>query len=555
MTSNIIKSNSKLISFSLACITLVVTPALNEDATTIPKFIILSLLISNLLPFLILNLKSNYIERTDRILLILSLLMLAQCILVLISSKAPFEQKFFGRPFRLLGFLTFIFIILLFLVSYLLFNASNYQSLIYALVVTGFISSIYAIFQNFGYDFVQWGNTYTSATGPMGLTNFQSALSAIAVVPTVYVIAKKINDKKLLIFSALVSIIFYLVTIYYTASIQGFIGIFLGLTSFLFIFLLFHYKKAAIVFIALCLYPIGLIISGMFGNGYLARYLYKDSVQSRGDFWRSALKMSNEHPFFGVGFDTFPDYYFLYKDQKTANRSWYENADSAHNYFLDISSQIGYPGSLLFLVLILFVFYSFTRHLRKVKTFDTKLVVLFCAWFVMQATTLINPINISLFAWNIALSGALLGITKSVIKVNSIKNISKVVSPLSPIRLFSSLVTLIIVLPIHLSDQSYFLAKKSSDINQMILISNDFPRSSYKFQDLSKNLLLKGNYISALEVSRRATRFNPNNVASWALILVNPAASIEERTKARKEVFRLDPLNKQFKDYIIKDSE
>jgi hypothetical protein len=53
------------------------------------------------------------------------------------------------------------------------------------------------------------------------------------------------------------------------------------------------------------------------------------------------------------------------------------------------------------------------------------------------------------------------------------------------------------------------------------------------------------------EMSGSATKFNPNHVAGWALILINPIATVEERTNAKMEVLRLDPLNKQFKNFHL----
>ena len=86
----------------------------------------------------------------------------------------------------------------------------------------------------------------------------------------------------------------------------------------------------------------------------------------------------------------------------------------------------------------------------------------------------------------------------------------------------------------------------------MIKVADEYPKSSMRFQDLSRELLLNKEYTLALEVSKNATKFNPNHVAAWALILINPIATVEERANAKMEVLRLDPLNKQFKNFEIK---
>lgn len=544
-------TNTKIVSLLLLGITLAITPKLNEDATTIPKLVVLIFLVGNLIPLLALNLKTFFTNKASKKVLLFTVLILVQLFLVLLLSTSPFEQKLFGRPFRLLGFLTFFFVVMLFLISYMIFEIDNYDYLIKVLALSGFISSLYTIIQSFGYDFVKWGNTSTLATGPMGLTNFQSAFAAIAVIPTIYTINSKYRSVSLII----LSLVFYLITIYVTASIQGYLGMLIGLAVLLLLFLLVNYKKFKTFLFLVYSAIFGTLFAGMLGHGYFAKYLYKDSVQSRGDFWRSAIRISNENPIFGVGFDSFPDHYFRHKDQITANRSWYENSDSAHNYLLDLSAQIGYPGALLYLGLIIWVLYSFFRDYNRDKIFDFKIVSLFCAWLVTQATALINPINISLFAWNMVLSGALLKVTKLEGKNESSKTFTNMLiakSPLSPIRVISSVICLLIVLPVFISDKTYFQAKKDLNFTKMIKVADQYPKSSMRFQDLSRELLLNKEYTLALEVSRNATKFNPNHVAGWALILINPIATVEERTNAKMEVLRLDPLNKQFKNFEIK---
>jgi hypothetical protein len=55
----------------------------------------------------------------------------------------------------------------------------------------------------------------------------------------------------------------------------------------------------------------------------------------------------------------------------------------------------------------------------------------------------------------------------------------------------------------------------------------------------------------ALDVARSAVDFNPNAISAWVLILINPAAPIEEREKARIQILRLDPFNKEIMDYKL----
>jgi hypothetical protein len=50
-------------------------------------------------------------------------------------------------------------------------------------------------------------------------------------------------------------------------------------------------------------------------------------------------------------------------------------------------------------------------------------------------------------------------------------------------------------------------------------------------------------------VGRSATKFNPNAASGWALILINPLATIEERKIAKAQILRLDPLNKEVQQF------
>ncbi len=83
----------------------------------------------------------------------------------------------------------------------------------------------------------------------------------------------------------------------------------------------------------------------------------KDATsQSRLDLWRAGLRMANENPITGVGPNNFPLY----------NMEQYGNAHGTvpHNIFIQALSELGYPGLILFIAMILGCFYN-QRNIRR----------------------------------------------------------------------------------------------------------------------------------------------------------------------------------------------
>ena len=93
---------------------------------------------------------------------------------------------------------------------------------------------------------------------------------------------------------------------------------------------------------------------------------------------------------------------------------------------------------------------------------------------------------------------------------------------------------------------------KNKNANQVIDALTSYPESSVKYNIFIQDLLRSNLLNESLIVSRRAVEFNPNAVSAWALIFVNPAASDQERIKAKDEILRLDPLNREVFSYKFK---
>jgi len=81
-------------------------------------------------------------------------------------------------------------------------------------------------------------------------------------------------------------------------------------------------------------------------------------------YWNQAIHMAKDHPLSGIGLGTYtievPDYLYKYE-------AGFIQVDYAGNYYLQILSELGFPG----LILILFIFYLFInrvfRYFRKQK--------------------------------------------------------------------------------------------------------------------------------------------------------------------------------------------
>jgi hypothetical protein len=79
-----------------------------------------------------------------------------------------------------------------------------------------------------------------------------------------------------------------------------------------------------------------------------------------------------------------------------------------------------------------------------------------------------------------------------------------------------------------------------------------YPQSVVRYQRIGIKLLESNLPQQALDLGRSAVKFNPNSVSSWALILANGAAPIEERELAQREILRLDPFNSEIRNLKLR---
>lgn len=541
------KQLSKVIIYLVVFNSLIITPFFNKDGMIIPKLITMLCLSFFLIPILFINRSDLLKNRFVKVGVFLQLLILTQSIIVVLISSAPLEQQIFGRTGRGLGLITYLSMAVVFMAIAFSLEISSFNRVVFGLIFSGFISSLYSIFQSYGLDLLKWESRTNGVIGTLGNPNFQSAFAAMVLVPTLFYFW--ITKKNMLM--AVLGFFFFCFTIYRTQSTQGYIAGFFSVFVATLIFVWYRYKY---LFIPLSFAGIvsGIMaLMGMLNYGPLSQYLYKISVQSRGDFWRSAFTTANSHPAFGVGLDSFGDYSLKYRDEVAANHSFAEYTDNAHNFFLEQAATGGYIFALLNFSLVVFTLLLFFKFQIKEKKFDPLLTSLFAAWLAFQMTSVISPGNLVTMHWNMVISAAILARVRiSLFDTNKMKvgNELRLKFP----RNFSislALTGLLIMFPLFNTDRLQFRGMQKGDANLVMEASQKFPESTVRYSLIGRELFNSGLYRQSLEVGRAGVEFNPHSAALWALILVNEFATETERINARNMILKLDPLNKNVRNF------
>lgn len=542
----------KVLIFSVVAITLAMTPGLNKDSLIVPKFIILFCLALFLLPIVIRNKNILFTNLYHKTLFVLVLLLLIDGILILITSTSPIDQLLFGRMGRGLGILTFFSFIVILIAASIIIKIDNIDLLLKGIVLAGLVNGLYVLLQFFKLDVFKWDSKTNGIIGTLGNPNSLSSFIALILIPAVVMFWYS----KPRISLSIIFIPILLFCIYVSQSTQGYIGFIAAVLLFL---LILTWYKNKIVFFSLSLVSaiMGVVaIFGMLGHGPLSDYLYKISVQSRGDFWRSAIATGNSHPLFGVGFDSFGDYSLKYRDEIAASHPFVEYTDSAHNFYLDYLATGGYPYLLLNIFLTILVLFSFLAIQRSYKTFNSKITALFCAWSVIQLQAVVNTQSITFISLNALISGTIIGIAGSLNQAGQFKTDSVVKSKnVSVFNLSSMLLVvigLIITFPLFNNDRLTVKASNTGNGDLLIKATISYPQSVTKYSQASRALLESGLPVPSLFLAQKGIEFNPKSSSLWALILINQNASIVDRQNAKSKILELDPYNDEVKNFVIK---
>jgi O-antigen ligase len=547
-----------LVIATLGGVSLIITPKFSMDPINIPKLFLLAPLGLAAFSF-ILNSPKIFTRGNFKAPFIIALMFLVQLTLVLIVSNTFFPQSFFGTSGRNTGYLAYISLLSIFLATLVAANQILNKKIAITLFTCGALTTAYGILQTTGNDFISWNNPYNNIIGFLGNPNFASSflgMSSMVGMALLFGNTLKVYQKILIVVYEIVS--FYL--IFQSDSIQGVIIFGLSSVVILYLYLRFHPKinnMFSHLLAGLTTILGFFVVFGILNKGPLADYLYATSVRQRGFYWDAGFKMMNANPIFGVGLDSYGDNYLKFRSSDAEFYSRVTQSNAAHNVFLDIGSNGGYPLFIIYIALVFFTFWKGVKTFKKLNSFDPFFVAIFAAWIAYQAQSLISINQLGLAVWGWALSGAIIGYS---IFVSSQTEVAESNSELKRknrsakngnsrllIPAFGFIVGASLSIPPLATDHNYFKALSSGDANKVIVAATAFPedliRTTSAAEILAKNNLAE----QSKSLLDSVVEKSPNSYNAWVLLSsINPEGS-KEREKAKQMMKELDPQNKSYK--------
>jgi O-antigen ligase len=517
------------------------TPGIVTDPYATPKLLVQTAVSLSILFIALTDLKKQL--KKYKIILVIIFAFILQGGLVLLLADSIIYQQFYGTYGRNTGFLSYLGYIFYLLGLLLISNFSLLQKLVLITKFAGLVSFIYGLAQYFklvSIDNLTQKNE--AVTGFFGNINFQSSFLGIAAI--FFFTDLCTNNKWGTKLTSIFVVFLFLLEISLSNSQQGNFVFLSGVTVVLFlkIFTTSYAKKLLLPYILLIFTLTSGVILSLLNKGPLASFIYEASIKARGDYWAAGWKMTTLHPWFGVGFDGYSDWYRRTRTLESVLSSNKDvTTDAAHNVFLDISSSGGFPLLLIYLILVIYTLISAIRVLKRSREFNAPFVAIFAGWVAYQVQSLISINQLGLAIWGWVLTGLIIGY-----EINT-REAQDQSSPLAGVRglktkaLSGFLIGAVIaVVPFYAS----FKMQKgfdSADVQKLRTASVSWPFEIKTMIDSAEIFRLNGYNDISLEIARLAVDNFPEYFDAWYLLSIQPNATLEEKDSSLIQLRRLNP--------------
>jgi O-antigen ligase len=552
----------RVISWTAIAATLAITPWATVDPINVPKLAVIAMGGFITLAVLLLNAKSLF-TRAHRTVQFLTGLFVLDLIVVLFLAGTNQYQEIFGTFGRSTGFVAYIALAALMLGAAVVASTNFVSSFGRILLMAGGLSIGYGFLQSVGADPVKWVNQYSPVIGFLGNPNFQSSFVGFSgILAFAFICAQGVKSSLRLAYGLYLALAIFVII--KTDSQQGLLvlGGGIGIVAIIWI------SRSRFKFVtipALIVSSIGAIFValGSLNSGPLASLLYKASVTYRGDYWRAGWKMTIEHPFLGVGLDSYGDWYRRARTiEATLRRGPEITTNAAHNVLLDFSANGGFPLVIIYVALMVLVVISTIKLLKRSTGFNPPLAGLIAVWIAYQAQSIISLNQLGLAVWGWIISGLIIGyeintrtpetssgVNQTVGKGRNVKSLAKedVTAKTYISMVVGGIVGLLVGLPPFIASTQYKSALESADAVRIENAAYLWPHEAMKYMQVG--IILQSNKLDAQAqrvVDAGLLKF-PDEFGLWSLAAKLSTATPEQIAEATAQMKRLDPNNPDVK--------
>jgi hypothetical protein len=270
--------------------------------------------------------------------------------------------------------------------------------------------------------------------------------------------------------------------------------------------------------------------------------------------------MSVEHPFFGVGLDSFGDWYRRARTvEATLRRGPDIVSNAAHNVLLDLSSNGGFPLLAIYVFMMVLVISASVKVIRRHAGFDPVFSGLVAVWVAYQAQSIISLNQLGLAVWGWIISGLIIGYEINTREVEVVQRhapkgksasamAAQKVLPATAVGIFvGMLVGLALGVPTLNTASKYKTGLESGDAAAVQKIASIWPQDASRSAQIA--LILNENKLpeQALAVVQDAKTKFPDSYDVWKVLATLTNAPADDIAAAKAQMKRLDPHNPDLK--------
>ena len=387
---------------------LVISPTNFLDPINWPKQIALT----SILPLILFELYTNFRHLID--FKSIEIKIFVSSIFLFIVSAFLNYQNFatvlWGTWGRNNGLVTYICLVLLALVvSYLVRVRENIEMIVRALALSFFPASLYGLIQIFGRDPLDW-SVKDSVFSFFGNTNFASAIFSISALASIICVGTYRNSTSLKLVY-LTNGLLSSIAMIGTNSIQGPVALIIGIG--LWCYFLLRNKRESLARLYLTLSVSGGLIAflGFLGAGPLGSILFQYTLKLRSYYWLAGLKMGMQNPIYGVGVDSYGDFYRQNRSLETIKTTSIDlTVSNAHNSAIQIFATLGILGLLAYLIIFIpAILFSIKMVMKSKYKFDPDQIAIATLFVSAFSLSMISIDNISVAIPTWMLVGACFG--------------------------------------------------------------------------------------------------------------------------------------------------